>query len=307
MMQYIRSKPEEDHAGIVGKRNVLGPAQWKRGLAKSGIEFDKKGRFVGSPRRVPEELIQPKEAKIIPDVLPEVSAAADKKDLQNEEKSRILLKDAKTLEDLADYARNEWGVSDIDIGGLNVGAIKETFAVMESAVENYPQLKGAVREIGQKTNATMGTTPIQGGGFRLDINPNYFGDGGIEGYKDMYANAMGYGYFTHRSDWSHTGVHELGHVAHGLLAQDGASNFEAFAKDWNNHKTPTKIVSEAWKAVKAEYPKDTYKGDAIAKISTYAKRSDSETIAEAFVNVFVKKDAAEPLSREIVKIMMERL
>jgi hypothetical protein len=77
MMQYIRSKPAEDRAGIVGKRNVLGPAQWKRGLAKSGIEFDKKGRFVGSPRRVPEELIQPKEDKIIPEIEKDLQGNAE--------------------------------------------------------------------------------------------------------------------------------------------------------------------------------------------------------------------------------------
>jgi hypothetical protein len=77
MMQYIRSKPEEDRAGIVGKRNVLGPAQWKRGLAKSGIEFDKKGRFVGSPRRVPEELIQPKEPQIIPEIEKDLQGNAE--------------------------------------------------------------------------------------------------------------------------------------------------------------------------------------------------------------------------------------
>ena len=49
---------------------------------------------------------------------------------------------ARTLGDLATYARDEWGIKNIDLDGLDASAIKGTFEAMEKALKEHSELKG---------------------------------------------------------------------------------------------------------------------------------------------------------------------
>jgi hypothetical protein len=301
MMQYIRSKPEEDRAGIVGKRNVLGPAQWKRGLAKSGREFDKKGRFVGSPRRVPEELIQPKELAPMQEVeWPRFDD--DKNDLQRNDKSSILLSDAKTLDDLSSYAQSQWGVKNVDIAGLDVDDVKGTFQAMDAAIEKFPYLKGGFDNIVGKDIKREGTL-MTAGNRTIELNTKYYGENSDVDLATLWNQNVSIKHFPAGTNWTNAGVHELGHIAQqGLKERVGGWYWDA--GDGRELRVDTSgIIEEAWNAAKGAYPKDTSLKDAIQNISGRAAVDRYETIAEAYSDVFSNGNAAIPLSREIVKLI----
>lgn len=77
---------------------------------------------------------------------------------------------------------------------------------------------------------------------------------------------------------------------------------------WNECSEAKSIVNEAIKNIKkTEYGKGKKKADLIKGISQYALDSDSETLAEAFQDVYANGKEANPLSLEIKKITKQRM
>jgi len=147
-------------------------------------------------------------------------------------------------------------------------------------------------------------------GFTLTINPGYYTD--IKNIKTAYAKGLAKipPDYPVGTNWMNAGVHELGHVAHGVIAKYKSNYQYAWQAqlDWKDRTTTTRIVNDAWKNVKKDYPKGTSIKTAQLGISKYAAEGGfDETVAEAFSDVFSNGVKARPLSREIVRIIKELL
>ena len=77
---------------------------------------------------------------------------------------------------------------------------------------------------------------------------------------------------------------------------------------WNNCTEAQNIVSQACKNIKkTPYGKGKKKAELIESISRYASSDASETLAEAFADLYANKSKANPLSQEIYKLTVERM
>jgi len=233
------------------------------------------------------------------------------KGLQSSEKAVLSgsekLAKAQTLEDLASYASDEWGVKAVNLDGLDADAVKGIFEAMDKALSEHPELKGQIAGIGKSKAGIMSSRMFDDGSICIYFNPGYYSN--IEEAKKIYAYGLSKGYYPEGTNWTNAGVHELGHVAHGVIAKNNPSNDYLFqaAIDFNDNSTAKRIVAEAWNNVKKEYPKGTKVVYARRGISEYAGKNDAETIAEAFSDVFRNKDNAKPLSLEIVRLLKKEL
>lgn len=106
------------------------------------------------------------------------------------------------------------------------------------------------------------------------------------------------------------GVHEATHGLEWVLIKAN-SNYKynwqrVFA--WNNCSEAKEIVSLACKNIKkTEYGKGKSNYKLKELISRYANETDSETMAEAFADVYANNENANPLSIEIKKLTIEKL
>ena len=134
-------------------------------------------------------------------------------------------------------------MTDVDLHGLDPMAVKGTFEAMDKVFNDWPELKGRIREIGQSKNGIMPTRPPSVDGFRIDFYPGIYSD--IDRVKEVYNRGLASGAYPLGTDWKNAGVHELEHVAHGRLAQINATDVFGVIYYWDNNISTKKIVSEA--------------------------------------------------------------
>ena len=216
-------------------------------------------------------------------------------------------KDAAQLKQLEKYYQKEWDVKEINLSGLDAKAVKGTFDAMDKMIKEWPELKGHITKIGQSKGGIM-STKMTADGFRIDFNPKYYRD--IKKIKRKYAAGLAKGYFPAETSWENAPVHELGHVLHGIVAEKQYQNIglrSVVANDWGKHITTERIVNNAWGNIQRKYPKRTKMIDAQTKISLCARKTATETVAEAFSDVFSNGENAQFLSREIVKLLRKEL
>lgn len=86
------------------------------------------------------------------------------------------------------------------------------------------------------------------------------------------------------------------------LTHEAAYQFDK-VQAWNNCTEASKIVRTACSNIKnTEYGHGKTSTDLVRSISTYALQNDSETMAEAFADVYANGDNAKPLSKEIKRL-----
>ena len=77
---------------------------------------------------------------------------------------------------------------------------------------------------------------------------------------------------------------------------------------WNDCTEAKRIVSQACKNVKKTASgKGKQNAELISSISKYAQSNPSETMAEAFADVYANGNNAKPLSKEIKRLTIEIL
>jgi SPP1 gp7 family putative phage head morphogenesis protein len=272
-------------------KDILGPTRFE--MYKNGEPIT---AFVADGRTLTLEELDKSDVKIENDSLPDKS----------------FLKTAQSLDDLVGYASQEWGIKNINLEGLDASAIKGTFEAMDAVFKEFPEFKGQIIEIGQKKQGIMCATMTREGGLKINFNPGYYSN--IEKVKAKYDEGLAAGYYPKGTNWINGGVHELGHIAHGIIAKNNKNYQYAWqaSLDWEDHTTAERIVSEAWENAKNDYPKGTKMVSAAKGISGYADfrakgNTYSETVAEAFSDVFSNRANAQPLSLEIVRILKKDL
>lgn len=245
------------------------------------------------------------------------------------------LRTATSINNLAKYAKDAWGVKIVDLSGLDPKAIKDTFIQMQRVMRDFEFLVGRITEISKRDKDFMGYLPEPDmSGCRITFNTEYYRK--LKSIKVAYEAEVSTKGAPSGTEFEHAGVHELGHDVNAFIVQEVQPTLNLRMDDWNNRWEATNIVNEAFVEVElnaniirsfeefGESFSDTSDEDVVllfnllsvqerrralvVSISTYAvKKGDEETIAEAFADWYANGDASSPLSKSIMSIIRRRV
>ena len=207
--------------------------------------------------------------------------------------------DVTDFQSLKTYMDREYGITVTSgVKKLDQQLVKEALTGLESVVKDFPDIKTGLDKIQVGGSGVMTCT------------------GGVIKFKSDYFTAPKYfKYITEGNIKSHfwvknasagsIGAHETAHAVEMLLINLSGkyTSPESVTRAWNNGYEAARIVSSACQAIQATaYGSGKTNFELIQAISSYAQRGGaSETMAEAFADVFANGENANPLSKEIRK------
>lgn len=190
-----------------------------------------------------------------------------------------------------------------DVTKLDFDTVKQSLIGVESVIVEYPEIGEIIETVEISNFGVMSCT-----GSTITFNPAYYCNGNNLFDKCQTASQMGA--WINNCSPQTIGAHEAGHGVEWLLIQSNSHYNYDFQKNvaWDTCSEAKSIVKEAIHNLKkTSYGKGKKKTDLIGAISKYALESDSETLAEAFHDVYANGENANPLSIEIKKITQEKM
>ena len=213
------------------------------------------------------------------------------------------INDIDRFEDLTSYCLSRFNITiDDNIKSLDLDAIKQPLIGIENVISEFPEVG---KKFSQLTTSKSGIMSCGLDG-KITYNPKYFkvGNNMDETIKTQIDSA----WWPKNSSLQSIGCHETAHALEGLLI-DLNTNYQYDWEKviaWNECTEAKKIISQACKNIKkTEYGKGKKNAELIRSISGYASKNASETMAEAFADVYANNDNANPLSLEIKKLTVE--
>ena len=212
--------------------------------------------------------------------------------------------DCTDFDSLFGFMRDTYGVKmDDALRQLNFDAVKPAMSGIQSMFTQYPALGKSIQAIETSKSGVMSCN-----GEKFFFNPSYFNDPDLLRKKCEELGAKGW--WVKGSTVPSIGVHESAHGLEWLLIQ-GNQNYSLWYEQieaWNKGKEAKAIVSQACKTIKkTEYGKGKKNDELIRGISQYGATKPSETLAEAFADVAVNGENANPLSLEIHRLTEQLL
>lgn len=226
------------------------------------------------------------------------------KTLKNSQTSATI----KSVADCSDYAalskymKSTYSIDvDKSISSLEISTVKQPLTGFESVVKEFPELADEVTLIRTSSSGVMACT-----GEQITFNSKYFSD--VQTLTDTCDRLSNSGFWVKNVTPESIGVHESAHAVEWVLCKLNPS----YSYDWQRVMAYNKcteaqtIVGQACKNIKKTAYGKGKKNDWLkGQISTYAKDNPSETMAEAFNDVYVNGANANPLSLEIKKLTIE--
>lgn len=205
----------------------------------------------------------------------------------------------KDFNDLVQYMKNTFNIDvDKSMMPLELSVVQQPLVGFESMVQNFPELGDYVSFIRTSKSGVMSCS-----GEKITFNPAYFSD--TTKLADACQQQGNSGFWVKGVTPESIGVHESAHGVEWVLCKLNPS----YSYDWervmayNKCTEAQKIVGQACKNIKkTAYGKGKSNDWLKGQISRYAKDSPSETMAEAFNDVYVNGANANPLSLEIQKL-----
>ena len=218
----------------------------------------------------------------------------------------ISISDCKDFDSLSAYVQKIYGF-DIDdsVKILDYTTVQQSMTGIEKVINEFPQAKQTLTGIGTSKNGVM----CAGYNGKINFNPAYYADG-----KPSVATCMVQGdttgFHPKNTGVLETGSHEMGHLLERTLIEksvnDGKYPFGAFA--WNDSTESKAIISQACKTVKkTPEGKGLRNAQLKSQVSGYATKNDSECLAECVADYVANGDGASILSKEVWKMLKERL
>ena len=206
---------------------------------------------------------------------------------------------ANDFDSLQKYMDSRYSMKlDTSIKKLDIDTVKSAIGGVESIIREYPDV-GLFLKSGITSNSgVMSCT-----GNKLSFNPDYFADDKrLHGTcKDMSSR----GFWISNASVTSIGTHEAAHGVEWALIQANHRYITDAQKvaAWNNCTEATSIVRAACANIqKTEHGFGKSSTELVRSISTYALENDSETMAEAFADVYANGENAKPLSKEIKRL-----
>ncbi len=227
---------------------------------------------------------------------------AVRRDLSDKIPNSLL--EANDFGSLSNYMDSRYGIKlDSSMKHLDLGTVKGAISGVESVINEYP-------EIGEllKTGITSKSGVMSCTGSKLSFNPDYFGDDRT--LSETCKNMSDSGFWVSNSSPDSIGAHEAAHGVEWALIQanpDYTNDYER-VHAWNQCSEAGKIVSQACDNIKkTPYGQGKNQAELIQSISKYGMKDDSETMAEAFADVYANGEKASPLSKEIKRITKKQM
>lgn len=181
-------------------------------------------------------------------------------------------------------------------------AVKQSLAGFESMAREFPEIGEQVKKLATTNSGVMSCC-----GDEILFNPFYFSDN--KKLAEICQQQRKIGFWPGNSSLQSVGVHESAHALEWVLDSLNPSNEYDFQKvmAYRDCLEAKEIVSQACKNIKkTEYGKGKRNNELIQSISTYAYDNESDTLAEAFADCYANGDNANPLSKEIRKLTVEK-
>ena len=220
--------------------------------------------------------------------------------------SKILLQNIGQSQDfdtLETYFGQQYQINmNPDVKNLDFDTVQKALHGVDSMLQEFPDVAARLSRISTDKSGVMACV-----GEEITFNPFYFSD--ANKVKDLCKKYDG-GWWVRNVSPESIGVHETAHAIEWELIQLNstylydAQRIEA----WNKCSEAKVIVSQACRNIKkTPYGKGKKNAELIGGISRYAHDSPSETMAEAFADVYANGKNANPLSVEIRKLTKEQL
>ena len=234
----------------------------------------------------------------------EMQAQGKKPEATQKTKKSARIANTNDFEALDEYLKNTYDISvDNSVKSLDFGSVRDALSGLESVLDRVPGLSNMLKRIKTSKSGVMSCS-----GENITFNPYHFEKG--ERIQESCKRMIATKFWVQNASPASIGAHECAHAVEWLLLhKNKAMEYEWQRIDgWNKCTEAKKIVSQACKNVKkTEYGKGKRNADLIGSISRYALENASETMAEAFADVYANGDNANPLSAEIERLTMETL
>lgn len=213
---------------------------------------------------------------------------------------------ANDFDSLQKYMDSRYSMKlDTSIEKLDIDTVKSAIGGVESIIREYPDVGTFLKSGITSSSGVMSCT-----GSKLSFNPDYFADDTSlhSTCKDMSSGD----FWISNASVTSIGAHEAAHGVEWALIQANRRYMTEAQKvtAWNNCTEATSIVREACANIqKTECGFRKSSKELVMSISTYALENDSETMAEAFADVYANGENAKPLSKEIkrlTRILMDK-
>lgn len=210
--------------------------------------------------------------------------------------------DAKDFDALDNYMKNKYNISvDSPVKNLDFDNVRATLTGVERAIQDFPEIGNNIKNITISNSGVMSCN-----GKSVFFNPNYYTDHST--VLDLCKKYDG-GWWIKNVSPASIGYHECTHAFEEILIFAN-TNYQydwQRVQAWNDCTEAKAIVSQACKNIKKTPFGKGKKNDELKEtISRYAKDTASETMAEAYADVFANGSNASPLSLEIKKLTIER-
>lgn len=216
-----------------------------------------------------------------------------------------------TFEEMQQYMKQNYNIEILgSVSTLDFQSVKEGVSGIEHIIQEFPQAKSSFKTIGTENIGLM----CSGYNGDISFNPGYYQtrEGALIAHG-IGEDIMPSGTHPKGNNCFGTGCHEAGHILEKALA-DKANGGECILSEtnWRNSVFAEEVVSNACKEAK-KLPECGGMTNKQLKdnISAYAgfesKYSEAETLAEAICDFALHKEMAQPLSKEIWKILKREL
>lgn len=205
--------------------------------------------------------------------------------------------------ELENYFQKEYNINiDDSIKKLNFEDVKNTLSGAESAFREFPELANNITVIKADKGGVMSCT-----GKEINFNPQYYtSQGTVEKLCKQYEGD----WWVRNASLDSIAYHECAHAVEQLMIDANSAYTYPFERTiaWNKCTEAKSIVSEACKNIKkTPYGKGKKNAELISNISRYAADNASETMAEAFADIYANGENAQELSKEIKRLTIETL
>ena len=228
----------------------------------------------------------------------------EKEPKEKAEKAVSRVTEAKDFEALDKYLQKAYNVSvEKSVRALDFGSVRDALAGVESVLDKVIGLKGSLKRVTTSKSGVMSCS-----GENITFNPYHFATS--KRIQKACADMSASRYWVKNASPASIGVHETAHAVEWmLLRKNTAYQYDWQRIDaWNKCTEAKKIVSQACKNVKkTPFGKGKRNVELISTISRYAHDTASETMAEAFADVYANGKDASPLSLEIERLTLETI
>jgi SPP1 gp7 family putative phage head morphogenesis protein len=214
--------------------------------------------------------------------------------------------DTEDFETLDNYLKKEYNVSvEKSVKDLSFKPVLSVLTGCESVISEFPRVAKTLKALVTSKSGVMSCGVSSG---KISFNPHYFSDD-----KKLIADCERMSksrWLVPNSSPASIGAHETGHAVEWLMIESNKSYMYEWQRidAWNKCTEAKGVVSQACKNIKkTEYGKGKRNAELISGISRYGQENASETMAEAFADVYANGENANPLSLEIMRLTKEKL